>query len=433
MENPISQSKVMPYIGLIVCVTASTYALYDFFVAVAPSVMTSQLMQSFHMTSTDLGWIGASFFYAYALMQLPSGWMLDRFGAKRMLIGYSLLSGLGLILFASTSSYKVAMLARYLSGTGVCIGFLASYYLASRWLHHRYFSTVAAALHLLGTLGAILAQGPLAKMVNQFGWRHTTWYLALATILLTVLYALVIRDGHQFKENKSVPLKEALTYCVKHPQLRWIALVGFLAWLPFSTIGALWGVPYLIKVFNWTNVTASHFCSLFWIGSGLGGFLLCGLSEWQGKRKQPIQLFFLIALISSMIIIYIPTFSMGLLLLAMFMLGLSVTVQTMTFSLIKENIPLRFFAAASGLNNSISMLSSALGQALIGMMLDWHRYGRHAISIEYTINDFKFTLGIIPFVAILGWFVVTFKIKETYCLPIEIQHEPISDKHLAYN
>lgn len=386
------------------------------------------------MTSTDLGWIGASFFYAYALMQLPSGWMLDKYGAKRMLIGYSLLSGLGLMLFATTSNYKIAMIARFLSGTGVCIGFLASYYLASRWLHHRYFSTVAAALHLLGTLGAILAQGPLALMVNQFGWRYSNGCLAIATVSLTILYSLIIRDGIKPKEKHSIKLKQALHYYIIHPQLKWIALVGFLAWLPFSTIGALWGVPYLIKVFHWNNVTASNFCSIFWIGSGIGGFILCGISEWQGRRKKPIQLFFCIALISSLVIIWIPAFSMGLLLLAMLMLGLSVSVQTMTFSLIKENVPLHYFSAASGLNNAISMLSSALGQALIGMLIDWHRLRRNVVSIEYIISDYQFALAIIPLVAIFGWLVVTFKIKETYCQTMENRiNEPDSSFESTYS
>ncbi len=413
--------------------TASTYALYDFFVAVAPSVMTHQLMSSFHMTSTDLGWIGASFFYAYALMQLPSGWMLERYGARRMLACYSLLSGFGLLLFALTSNYKVAMIARFLSGTGVCIGFLSSYYLAARWLHHRYFSTVAAGLHLLGTVGAILAQGPLARLVNQFGWRQTTLYLAMITILLAVLYALIIRDGYGRKNSQSIQLKQALTYCITHPQLRWIALVGFLAWLPFSTIGALWGVPYLINVFHWDNVTASHFCSLFWIGSGIGGFILCGISEKSRNRKKPMQVFFLIALLSSLVIVQIPTLSKILLLISMFSLGLSVTVQTMTFSLIKENVPQQYFSTASGLNNAVSMLSSAIGQAFIGMLLDWHRLNRGGTAIIYTISDYQCALGVIPIVAVLGLFVVTYKIKETHCLPMEKRDEYESFPQSANN
>ncbi len=418
-ENGILKNNEISFIGMIVCLTASTYAMYDFFIAVAPSVMTSQLMHSFHMTSTGLGWVGASFFYAYAIMQLPSGWMLDRYGAKRMMISYSLLSCLGLILFATTSSYFVAMIGRFLSGTGVCIGFLASYYLASRWLPHRYFSTAAAALHCLGTVGAIIAQRPLALMVNNIGWRYTNLNLAAITVVLTMLYLFFIRDGESSTEKSKTKLREALSYCYGNTQLRWIALVAFLAWLPFSTIGALWGVPYLIKVFNWDNLTASNFCALFWIGSGLGGFVLCGLSEWRGRRKKPMQLFFLIAVLSSLVIVWIPTFSKGVLLLSMLMLGLSVSVQTLTFSLIKENVPQQYFSAASGLNNSISMLSSAMGQALIGILMDWHRINTHTSFVDYTISDYQFALAIVPIIAIIGWFVVTFKIKETYCIPVE--------------
>lgn len=417
---------------MMVCLTASSYALYDFFVAVFPSVMTEQLMMSFNMSTTDLGWIGASFFYAYALMQFPSGWMLDRYGARRMLIFYSMLSAFGLLLFSQTLDFKVAMLARFISGTGVCIGFLTTYYLASRWLPHRYFSTVTACLHLLGTVGAIFAQGPLAVLVNQMGWRQVIVLLAQFTVVLTVVYALLIHDGGEEEKKPSVQFKEAIRYCLNHPQLRWLALVAFLSWLPVSTIGSLWGVPYLQQVFQWNNVTASYFCSFFWIGSGIGGFLLCGLSEWQGQRRYALRLGFVLAFVGAMIFVLMPSVSTSLLLMALFILGISVTIQTLTFSLIKENVPLEYFSAAAGLNNAFSMLSSALGQAFVGMLIDWHRLYRHQPLMHYTSSDYQFALLILPLASILGWAVVTYKIKETHCQSMEVVDESNYPSELEY-
>ena len=87
--------------------------------------------------------------------------------------------------------------------------------------------------------------------------------------------------------------------------------------------------------------------------------------------------------------------------------------------MIKENVPLQYFAVASGLNNAFSMLSSALGQAVVGMLIDWHRLSRHAISVDYISSDYQFALSIIPVAGMIGWWVVTFKIKETYCKSAE--------------
>lgn len=414
-----------------VCLTASTFALYDFFVAVAPGVMTQQLIASFQLTTTDLGWLGASFFYAYAMMQIPSGWMLDRYGARKMLVYYSLLSAIGLLLFALTQDFTVALIARFLSGTGVCIGFLASYNLASHWLHHRYFSSIAAMLHVIGVAGAILAQGPMAMIVNQFGWRQSTLILVVFTLLLALLYGVVVRNGKQIDHKKGITFKQAMRYCLKNKQVKWIALVGFVSWLPVSIIGSLWGVPYLMEIYHIDNVAASNICSLFWLGSAVGGFILCGFSEKLGVRRLPLQVGFIIAMVSAVIIIAAPHSSRLLMIVALSALGMSVTIQTITFSLIKENVDIIYFTAASGLNNAGSMMSSALGQALVGILLDWHRLSRGELSLHYIVNDYQFALLVIPFASIVGWLIVTFKIRETYCLSLENAH--VSNNPLESN
>jgi predicted MFS family arabinose efflux permease len=393
--------------------------------------MTEQLMLSFHISTSDLGWLGASFFYAYGIMQIPSGWMLDRYGARKMLTFYSLLCAFGLLLFALTEHFAIALLARFLAGTGVCIGFLASYNLAANWLPHRLFSSVAALLHTLGTIGAVLATGPMAMMVNHFGWRHSLSFLAMATLLLTIAYYFLIKDGKsQVKHKHKTEFFKALNYWLSHSQTLWIALIAFLAWLPVSIVGALWGVPYLMKAYHWDNVTASNICSLFWVGSGIGSFVLSWYSEAINLRKKPIILCFTMQLIASILFLFAPKLPVFLISVALLSLGISVCIQTMTFSLIKENVKPEYFTANAGLNNAVSMMSSVLGQLVVGIMLDWHRFARG--GIHYQVSDYQYALFLIPCASVLGLLIMYFKIRETHCTMANPMPIPIANKNASY-
>lgn len=51
---------------------ALLYAI-GFFQRTAPAVMTTELMADFHITASALGHLASFFFYAYALMQIPTG------------------------------------------------------------------------------------------------------------------------------------------------------------------------------------------------------------------------------------------------------------------------------------------------------------------------------------------------------------------------
>lgn len=415
MYNPNVNSLTHQRSALLICIIASTYTIYDFFIQVAPSVMTQPLMEGFHLNAQSLGFLGSSFFYAYALMQAPSGHWIDKWGVKKILILYSVIAALSCFLFSKTDYFLGLIVARVLAGTSVCIGFLASYSLVSQWLPHRLFSTYAAILHLLGAFGAILAQGPLALMVNRLGWRVVMQDFAILTLGLTLLYIFFVADKPNYHAAKNTNKNKqsffhAMKYCLKHHQVKWIALCGFLGWLPVSIIGSLWGVPYLMKVYHWNNVTASKACSFFWIGSAIGAFVLCWLSEWMKSRKKPLYLAFVMAFLSSTSLVMAPFISAWITYLSLFFLGVSVCMQTMTFCIIKENVATHYFTSASGVNNVGSMFSGAIGPSMVGVLLQWHHLGS-----DYRYQDYQFALSILPLAALLGGWICYKKIRETHC------------------
>ena len=52
------------------------------------SIVGEQLRPNLGIDETEFAWLMSSFFWAYALFQLPAGWLGDRFGPRRMLTIY---------------------------------------------------------------------------------------------------------------------------------------------------------------------------------------------------------------------------------------------------------------------------------------------------------------------------------------------------------
>ena len=64
---------------------------YGFIHRVAPSVMTEELMRDFAVGGSALGSLSAMYFYAYVVLQIPVGILMDRFGPRKLMSAACLL------------------------------------------------------------------------------------------------------------------------------------------------------------------------------------------------------------------------------------------------------------------------------------------------------------------------------------------------------
>ena len=164
---------------------------YAFFHRVTPSVMVADLMADFAVSGAVLGTLSALYFYPYVLMQVPLGAMLETFGTRILLSGFLLLAGLGSILFAKATSIEIAYLGRFLIGFGASVGFLGSLALASKWFPPQRFAFLAGLAMFAGMTSGMIAQAPLAFMVDRYGWRDNILALGIAGFILSVLVFLL--------------------------------------------------------------------------------------------------------------------------------------------------------------------------------------------------------------------------------------------------
>jgi len=407
-------------LATIVCGLAALFYVYDYFIQVAPSVMTHQLMQSFHIRAAQLGILSACFYYSYTLMQIPAGLLLDRFGARKLLTFAVFISAFGVTLFGSTHSFALAGLARFLIGLGSSFAFIFALFLVSRWFAHQHFALFAGLIALAGCLGSMFGEAPLAMMINHYGWRQTMVVTGLITFGLAAIYGWTIRDGKAPQSgHTTIALcseRKRLQFLRRQPQLRWIALCGLVSWVPVATVGALWGVPYLMQVYGLTNITAGKLCTLFWLGLGFGSPLLGWYSNRIGSRNKPMLLCFSCGLLAACLLIFAPQLPLWLIAAGLLLLGFSASLQALTFSIVKDVIPADVFGTASGINNMAAIIGGAISQPLVGWLLDlqWGGQTVHQVPV-YSNQAYQIALLVVPVAALIGLLTTWLKVKETDC------------------
>src|SRR3954454_9279227 len=113
-ENAGSPPPV--WLSLIVWSIPAIFYLTAFYLRSSPAVMTAELMRSFGIGAKDLGSLSAFYFYAYVLAQIPTGMLIDSWGARKLLIFCSISTAAGAFLFGATSSFAVACAGRAIVG-----------------------------------------------------------------------------------------------------------------------------------------------------------------------------------------------------------------------------------------------------------------------------------------------------------------------------
>ncbi|UTC24964.1 MFS transporter [Candidatus Comchoanobacter bicostacola] len=402
---------------LIVAVSAIFYS-YDVLLRVAPSVMTSELMDHYSINAYALSGVTAMYFYIYAPMQMPVGFLMDRYGPKQLLTMSGLICSVGIYLFSMTNVVWVAMLSRVLIGFGSSFAFVGVLKLASLLLPSSYFAFVSGSTMALGMLGATLGDHVLAYFKSSVGWRNVCIGASGIGLVLTFLMLISIPSRSRMSEGLDVTssfdqIRRDLMSVAKS-RIIWIyALVGCLTYTPLILFAELFGIDFIQVKFACTHVDAAKLNSLIFMGWLIGGPLVCMLSDFFKSRKLPLLVGTIGSLVCSWLIIYVnvPIVFLPFLLL---LFGVLNSVQVIVFPVAKDLSAASTTASAVALMNMVCMLSGMM-QTLVGRLLEYTHFvlERNSGVSAFTVVDYQISYLTIPiflFIAVL----LLISVKDSY-------------------
>ncbi|MGD9153793.1 MAG: MFS transporter [Gammaproteobacteria bacterium] len=394
--------------SLLIYFLIATFLVLEMGIQVSPSIMTTQLMHDLHVNAFGLGFISGVYFFAYAVMQIPSGLFFDRYDPGRVTSIAIIACSIGLLIFSVAHNIYLVVISRIFIGGGSAFAFIALLVVSHDLFEAKYFALLTGVAQLLAAMGAIIGQILVSELLQFFGWRELFFYLGIAALLLSALIwyfasykRIVVR-----KYLGAGGIVKSLCNIVLMKQNWFIAGYAFLMWAPMVGFSSLWGVPYLIKVFGYSHMQAVYVCTLMWLGLGV----LSPILGWYYMQVNNKQLFLtaisFVGFVVFGIILFLDHSPLWVIAICVFLAGGACSGQVLSFSLIREINEREQQATVIGFNNMAVVVSGFVIQPIIGGVLTISSSGIFNTNINY--GDFKCSFGLILFCYLLATYLAFF-------------------------
>jgi MFS family permease len=149
------------------------------------------IQHDLNLDNEQFGRLFAAFFWVYALIQVPVGWLAERYGAPRVLAGGLIVWSAATMLVGVTSSFAMLIALRMLLGLGESVGFPAVSKLVAAVVP---VEALGRANGIIG-FGYLMAPGigmfAAGRLIDHVGWRGTFVTFGLLSLLWLVPWTFV--------------------------------------------------------------------------------------------------------------------------------------------------------------------------------------------------------------------------------------------------
>jgi ACS family glucarate transporter-like MFS transporter len=199
-------------VSLLFFVTAINYADRTVLSIAGPA-----LAKSLNLNSVSMGYIFSAFGWSYVLAQLPGGWLLDRFGSRKIyaisLFAWSFFTFItGFVgLFAGFTAVFVLFLLRFLLGIAEAPAFPANSRISVAWFPTRETGTAAAIFNSAQYFATVLFAPLLGFIVHTYGWKYSFMFMGIVGFVFLIFWLMYV---HAPKKSKYIN-KAELEYITK--------------------------------------------------------------------------------------------------------------------------------------------------------------------------------------------------------------------------
>ena len=384
----------------------------SFFHRVSTGAIAADLQQEFALGAAALGMLGATYFYVYALMQVPSGVLADTLGPRVTLTTGMLIAGAGSIAYGLAENFTAAAIARTLAGLGVSVVFVCMLKLHSNWFHERRFATAVGASNVAGIVGALAATAPLAWLITLVSWRSVFITVGAVSLVLALAIWCFVRESPQPRVARGVTgeWRGALAAVAANPA----------TWPPFwvnvgisgayMTFIGLWAAPFLIHAHGMSPVAAGRYTALTLIAFAFSAPLVGWLSDRMGMRRPLVIAFGAAFSATGLLWVMLPAQAASGAAIAAVLTGLAVPGFTLTWSIAKEVNPPERAGMAIAIANIGGFVASGILQPLVGWVVD-HGVGGIAGG---SADAYRLGIGVLVAWSLIG-VAAACRLTETRC------------------
>jgi len=238
---------------------------------------------SFALTSVDRGWLNSAFFWAYGLMQLPMGYVVDRYGVKWPYTICFALWCLATALTGAVTALAGLITMRLLIGAAEAVVVPASY----RWIgnnipeHHK--GLAAGIFAMGGKFGPAIGAPLAAWLIVHQSWQFMFVLTGLAGLIWLMPWLALVKNDLPSKEQLAAAKQKASSVSLgslfRSPVI-WGAMVNNFCYGYFTFYCMTWMPAYLVEQ-RGLSLKSSGLYTFF---SFIGIALMATFAGWLADR-----------------------------------------------------------------------------------------------------------------------------------------------------
>jgi len=247
----------------------------------------------------------------YIPLQLIVGFLLDRYGARRILMSCAALSALGLVLSVAVQVPAIGATGRALHAIGAAFAFVGALYIAARSFDKARFASCAGLVQAVGfaAIGWWYLSAEASASLLDLPRRY--YFAAGGAVLLALLFALFsyvrpVQDGADRQGFTRQLLGEIGSVLVR-PRLWLIVAAAAFAAVPVGVYAPIWIVNDVVPAQSLSGLETREIAALFVLSFALGSFIAGLMSDGIGRRRGVLFLFQLIAAAAFAILAFAPS------------------------------------------------------------------------------------------------------------------------------
>jgi sugar phosphate permease len=393
-----------------------------FFIRLSPSVLAEPMAKDYNVPKANLGIFSSVFFYPYALMQPFAGLLADVVEVGYIVGCSQLLAATGAIIVGASKSIGVGCVGRVLGGFGCSSSYVPILRSALNWFPFSISPVMSGLVLSLGSIGGMLAQGPLASLADRIGWRWCFFGIGIIGYILSIICLLFARGNPVARGYKPVNpgmggqrkmmfreaivklwhnFKTVVTY-------RWfwcIALYSFQVIAIFFDLSGMWVVPWLRDAFGMTQQEAGNTALSLSVGTLVGSIGIPPIASVVNTKKWTIVAFSGVLTLVILICWELQPQHLPLAVLWICLIligGITNGNVTVAYSLLSEYFEKTTAGTAIGCANLFAFLSVAVFQAISSQVIK----SKGMIAADdrdvYTKEGYKVGLWLIFFILSMG-------------------------------
>ena len=346
------------------------------------ATLSPVLTSEFNLLAADLGLLAGGYFLGFACMQIPLGYLLDKFGPKKIISIFLLIAFIGTTSFALSQTFSGLFISRILIGIGVSACLMAPLTGYRIWFAENLQQRANSWMLMIASLGFVSSTLPVQLLLPSFGWRWIFGGIAILILVSIFLMLIFIPNWNQkeiINSTKNLDQSGSLSDVWKSKFFISVIPMGLFNYGGLMAIQTLWAGPWMIRVAGYTPIESAT--GLFWINITMlfsffvWGYFLPKIND-QGFSALKILKFGLPVSFIVMLIIIILGSKAGAAYLTLFILSsifLSVTQPAVGLS-----FPSYLAGKALTSFNLLIFSGTFIMQWLIGFIIDYTKMLGHS-------------------------------------------------------